>query len=409
MAARRRSMLMHAAWRPMLSGAIGAAIVVGAVWAASPRLHFNEIEVPRIVLKDVEVPRIVQRDVAVDHIVQQDVVVDRVIQRDAADHAPAAGGPYEPSGPATVAPTPSSPTSSSTPPSQPAAAPAASSPTAAGASPLIQDGPVSEAQSKPVQSRPDTSGRPTTPEEKKFTEKPDYRSATYRGRIVKSWDGRALSFNDGQNFWPAHLDDATRKAVDDLDDAVDSAPYVGDLGFCRPQQRNAELWDCFALHDGQQVEIPNRPSRPAVPQKSASASQSPSGSSLPAVASDNGMIFAQVDLGGGVSVNAMVDSGASWGMAIPSALADKLVAKTLATRRPRPKGKTTFADGVAHEVGVISIKRVTVNGRMLENVEAAVVPNRAAPVLLGLGALNRLGAFSIENGKLVFTAAARAG
>ena len=39
---------------------------------------------------------------------------------------------------------------------------------------------------------------------------------------------------------------------------------------------------------------------------------------------------------------------------------------------------------------------------MLEDVLASVVPGSRAPVLLGLPALNRLGAFTIENGKLVF-------
>ena len=385
MAARRRSMLMHAAWRPMLAGAIGAAImaatVIGSVWAVLPRISTREIVIDHVVQHDKPF------DVYVPHDRPFENYIPVAVQRDVEAPHVSAGAPttYEPSGPAPVAPTPSSPSSSS---SQPAAAPA----------PL----PAAPAASNP-------SSSPTTPAEQKFVERPEYNTAPYKGRIVKSVDGRALSFDDGKDFWPAHLDDATRKIVDDPDDAVDSAPYVGDLGFCRPQQRNAELWDCFALHDGQQVEIPNRPSRPAVPQKSASASQSPSGSSLPAVASDNGMIFAQVDLGGGVSVNAMVDTGASWALSIPASLADTLVAKNLAVRCPKPKGKTTFADGMTHEVGAISIRRVTVDGRLLENVEAAVVPNRAAPVLLGLGALNRLGAFSIENGKLVFTAAARAG
>src|SRR5580698_10599676 len=36
-------------------------------------------------------------------------------------------------------------------------------------------------------------------------------------------------------------------------------------------------------------------------------------------------------------------------------------------------------------------------------VEAAVSPSDTAPVLLGLGALNRLGPFKIEEGRLVFT------
>jgi predicted aspartyl protease len=44
-----------------------------------------------------------------------------------------------------------------------------------------------------------------------------------------------------------------------------------------------------------------------------------------------------------------------------------------------------------------------VEGRVLETVEAAVAPNDDTPILLGLEALNRLGSFKIEQGKLIFT------
>ena len=357
---RRRVAFLGAVWKPLLAGAVGAAImaatVMGSVWAILPKISTREIVIDRVVMRDKPF------DVYVPHDKPFDNYVPVVVQRDAANHGPAAGGPYEPSGPAPAVSAPSSPSPSPTAPaSQPATAPA----------PM----PAVPAASNP------SPAAPKTPAEQKFTQKPEYQSAPLSGRIIKSRDGRALSFEDGRDFWPAHLDDATRKAVDDLDDAVDSGPYVGDLGFCRPQQRNAELWDCYALHAGKQVEIGNKPAKPPKPvvQKNA-ASQSPAGS--PAIVSDNGMIFAKVDLGKGVSVSAMVDSGASWGMAIPSALADTLVAKNLAVRRPKPKEKTTFADGVAREVGAISIKRITVDGRMLENVEAAVL-NRESSGALG--------------------------
>jgi hypothetical protein len=42
------------------------------------------------------------------------------------------------------------------------------------------------------------------------------------------------------------------------------------------------------------------------------------------------------------------------------------------------------------------------DGRVLTDVEASVAPSQIAPILLGLGALNRLGAFKIEEGRLVF-------
>ena len=54
---------------------------------------------------------------------------------------------------------------------------------------------------------------PVTPEEKKFTDRPEYKDAVYRGRIVKSRDGRALSFEDGKDFSPGHWDDATGKMI----------------------------------------------------------------------------------------------------------------------------------------------------------------------------------------------------
>ena len=64
---------------------------------------------------------------------------------------------------------------------------------------------------------------------------------------------------------------------------------------------------------------------------------------------------------------------------------------------------STLADGSTHDIGVIMIKEITADGRTLHDVAASVSDSDNAPVLLGLGALNRLGPYSIQEGRLVFT------
>ena len=44
MAARRRAMVLHAVWRPMLAGAAGAALVIAAVWVTLPKISYREID-----------------------------------------------------------------------------------------------------------------------------------------------------------------------------------------------------------------------------------------------------------------------------------------------------------------------------------------------------------------------------
>lgn len=75
MTARRRAMVLHAVWRPMLAGAAGAALVIAAVWVTLPKISYREIEVPKVTMRDVTVPNIVARDVTVDHVVPKDVEI----------------------------------------------------------------------------------------------------------------------------------------------------------------------------------------------------------------------------------------------------------------------------------------------------------------------------------------------
>jgi hypothetical protein len=46
MAARRRAMLLHSVWRPMLAGAAGATLVIAAVYVALPTFRMKVVEGP---------------------------------------------------------------------------------------------------------------------------------------------------------------------------------------------------------------------------------------------------------------------------------------------------------------------------------------------------------------------------
>ena len=72
----RRTALLHASWRPMLAGAVGAGLMIAAVALAAPRFAYREIEVPKISYRDAVVPNIVEHDVPVDHVVPHDVPVE---------------------------------------------------------------------------------------------------------------------------------------------------------------------------------------------------------------------------------------------------------------------------------------------------------------------------------------------
>jgi hypothetical protein len=314
---RQRVSLLNASWRPMLAGAAGAALVVATVWVASPRFHYNDIEVPRITMRDVVVPNIVTKDV--------EIPTPKFVPR-------------------VIAP-------------------------------------------PPIARNPPRSDAPKTPEEQKFHDRPEYKDAIYRGRIVKSRDGHVLSFQDGRDFNPAHWDDAAGKIVYDPDQVIPSDEFVGDLGMCVPEKGREGMWDCTAMHNGVEVHISGDDNgSPVKPQ-----------SSTPTLDAVN-MINVDIDIGYRV-ISAEVDTGCSWPMAMPRSLADELLKRGLATRAG--SSKAVLADESTHDVDIILIKAITVEGRVLHDVEASVSPT--ALILLGLGALNRLGPFKIEDGRLVFT------
>ena len=77
MAARRRAMVLHSLWRPLLAGAVGAALVIAAVAIAQPRFTTREVIVDHVVQKDVRVDHLVPHDtiIEVPHIVPKDVEI----------------------------------------------------------------------------------------------------------------------------------------------------------------------------------------------------------------------------------------------------------------------------------------------------------------------------------------------
>ena len=213
---------------------------------------------------------------------------------------------------------------------------------------------------------------------------------------------------------------------------------------CSPKKDRPEIWLCVALHNGQEVHITHQPidksadvapwhdyqvdPAPAQPQSvcigkyctSSTGPQVPtpvvsapterpcsSGSCAPqppgksaGVAPAMDMVNVSVDVAG-YRVKAMVDTGCSFPMAIPTALAAALLHDGRAIFAGETK--SLLADGKEVDVGIILIKSITVDGRTLDSVEASVSPSNSAPILLGLSALNRLGPFTIDNGRIVFT------
>jgi hypothetical protein len=229
MAARRRAMVLNAVWRPMLAGAAGAALVIGAVWVVLPKISVREVVVDHVTPKDVSVdhvvphdvpvPNIVARDVPVDHIVPRDVTVPNIVQRNVEIDVPRV---------------------------------------------VPHDVPVDHVVPHEVEVDIPrvVEAAPLTPAERSFVDRPEYQDAPYHGRIVASRGGGALSFADGKDFFPAHWDLASLRAVLDPGQAFNSGEFAGEFGMCR-QDQDGRLWSCVALHNGRETPIAYKRGRPA--------------------------------------------------------------------------------------------------------------------------------------------------
>jgi predicted aspartyl protease len=155
---------------------------------------------------------------------------------------------------------------------------------------------------------------------------------------------------------------------------------------CVPEPEHSELWYCSATHHGQVVSIQYKPAPSQQPQSSIG--------STPTMSAAN-MITVQVDIGG-YSIQAQVDTGSTWALAMPQAIAEELLKRNLATRAG--SSQAMLADGSWRDTGIIMIRQITVEGRALRDVGASVSPSPTAMTLLGMAALSRLGPFTVNNG-----------
>jgi gag-polyprotein putative aspartyl protease len=367
-------MIFHSVWKPMLAGAVGAALMsgvaLGIAWVALPKIAMHDVVVDHVVIHDVPIDVPVPTSKPFDNFVPQPKPFD--------------------------VPTPA-------------------------------PKPVASAPPPPIA---DTT--PATPKEQKFTERPEYQSADEKGRLVYDRDGY-IRFNNGTSFFAGKRGPDGIEADDAPPDEkvmYDTKPYWGDLAFCNKVPSKKNKFHCLAIHNdvvtdlGPTLRPKTDNDRPCAygykcdttqssvdgPKPSPAVAYAPPPTNPPGdlvahsppVSDANGMINVDVVLDGyGKIVNAMVDTGCSFPLSIPPSVGEALLKDGSATTT-RP-AKTTLADGSVHDISVITIKTISVDGRVLHDVDAGVADREAAPILLGLGALNRLGPYTIGDGRIVFT------
>ena len=64
--ARRRVALLNASWRPMLAGALGASLIIVAVWVAAPRFTTREVVVDHVIPRDVTINNLIPHDIPIE-------------------------------------------------------------------------------------------------------------------------------------------------------------------------------------------------------------------------------------------------------------------------------------------------------------------------------------------------------
>ena len=99
----------------------------------------------------------------------------------------------------------------------------------------------------------------------------------------------------------------------------------------------------------------------------------------------------------GLALNMIFDTGAS-DVSISKVEADFML-KNNYLSKDDIKGKQYYqtADGGISEGTVITLKEVRIGDAVLHNVNASVVKNQKAPLLLGESVLQRFGTFTVDN------------
>lgn len=118
---------------------------------------------------------------------------------------------------------------------------------------------------------------------------------------------------------------------------------------------------------------------------------------------ENGIYKIPVTLNG-VEMDFYFDTGA--GMISISEIEAAFLLKQGKITQQDMLGNQNFENalGEKHRTAIVNIKDVTIAGRTIHNVEASIVPNSGAPLLLGQSLLSKFGKISIDydNSQIVF-------
>jgi hypothetical protein len=240
----RAGLLLSGTPLALIAGLALVGAAAAAAWIMHPHFDFHDvvIEVPKLTVKPFDLPKPVEKQFDLPVPMGKPFDLPIPVARPTEAHKPASP-PTPGSGPVAkneLSPTP--PTFS----------------------------PFRPEKNEPSQQTPHPDAAPLPPKtpdqaEQKFLDRPDYKSARLKGRIVKSYDD-GLHFDNGSAGWPVKNDD-NGKAVRDangkvmLDPSlhVDSDPYVGDYGYCNLTPGEPDVFDCYAIHNDQVVELPPLP------------------------------------------------------------------------------------------------------------------------------------------------------
>ena len=97
MASRRRAMFLHSVWKPMLAGAVGAAImsaaVIGSVWVILPKISTREVVVDHVIQHDMPFDNHTPQDKPFDNYVPHDKPFDLPVPQASTPPKPVASAP----------------------------------------------------------------------------------------------------------------------------------------------------------------------------------------------------------------------------------------------------------------------------------------------------------------------------
>jgi hypothetical protein len=203
----RAKLLFSSIPAALIAGTMFIGAAAASAWIMRPHFDFKtvEIDVPKLVEKQVDAPKLVDREVEIPKLVERDIEVPKLVEK-----------------PVEI-------------PQRPAPGPLAELP-------------------------------PKTPDkaETAFINRPQYVSADFKGRIVRSFDSD-LHFDSGRYFFPVKLDsdgkvlrDENGQASRDPNWKYDSDAFVGDYGYCN-RTKEQDLWDCYVIHDDVVRPVPFKP------------------------------------------------------------------------------------------------------------------------------------------------------